>query len=62
MALPTQSPDLPHFAVLDGGMATELVRQGFKDIDVSIVCILNWKKILVAYFCCSFYAQQTKTR
>ena len=40
MALPTQAPDLPHFAVLDGGMATELVRQGFKDIDVSIVCII----------------------
>ena len=26
---------VPEFAVLDGGLATELVRQGFNDIDVS---------------------------
>ena len=26
---------IPQFAVVDGGLATELVRQGFHDIDVS---------------------------
>ena len=27
---------IPQFAVVDGGLATELVRQGFHDIDVSL--------------------------
>ena len=27
---------IPQFAVVDGGLATELIRQGFHDIDVSL--------------------------
>ena len=34
---------IPQFAVLDGGLATELVRQGFSDIDVSCYEIISNK-------------------
>ena len=43
MAEPSPAPVLPHYAVLDGGFATELVRHGFKEIDVSIpIRFVTW--------------------
>ena len=43
MAEPCSAPGLPQYAVLDGGFATELVRHGFKEIDVSIpIRFVTW--------------------
>ena len=51
MTDPTSAPDLPQYAVLDGGFATELVRHGFKEIDVSI-------PIMACHMVCQVHCKQ----